>query len=185
YAGSDRFATALAVATALGNPTTVLLATGINFPDALAAGPAAAHVGGVVLLTNGTSLTASVQAYLTAHPGKVYSVGGPAVTAYPAGTPLTGSDRYGTATAVAAALYTGPTNVGVASGVTFPDALSGGAFQAHFGGPILLSDPGVLPSPTSTYLTGSTSTIVNTTIFGGTAALSNAVQTQIGTALGL
>jgi putative cell wall-binding protein len=185
YFGSDRFGTALAVAAALGNPTTVLLATGINFPDALAAGPAAAHVGGVVLLTNGTSLTSSVQAYLTAHPGKVYAVGGPAVTADPAAIPLTGSDRYGTATAVAAALYSGPTNVGVASGVTFPDALSGGAFQAHFGGPILLSDPGVLPSPTSTYLTGSTSTIVNTTIFGGTAALSNAVQTQIGTALGL
>jgi hypothetical protein len=173
------------VAAALGNPTTVLLATGINFPDALAAGPAAAHVSGVVLLTDGTTLPSSVQTYLTAHPGKVYAIGGPAVAADPGASPLSGADRYGTATAVAAALFTGPTNVGVASGTTFPDALSGGAFQAHFGGPILLSDPGVLPSPTKTYLTGATATLVTTTIFGGTAAISTAVQTEVGTALGL
>jgi putative cell wall-binding protein len=185
YSGADRFATALAVAAALGNPTTVLLATGINFPDALAAGPAAAHLNGVVLLTNGTTLPSTVQSYLVAHPGKVYAIGGPAVAADPAASPLSGADRYGTATAVAAALFTGPTSVGIASGTTFPDALSGGAFQAHFGGPILLSDPSVLPSPTKTYLTGATATLVTTTIFGGTAAISTAVQTQVGTALGL
>ncbi len=163
----------------------MLLATGINFPDALAAGPAAAHVAGVVLLTNGTVLTAAVQTYLTGHPGKVYAIGGPAVTADPAATPLSGADRYGTAAAVAAALFTTPNNVGVASGTQFPDALSGGAFQGHFGGPIVLTDPGTLPAPTSTYLTGANTTIVTTSIFGGTAALSTAVQASISTALGL
>jgi putative cell wall-binding protein len=185
YAGTDRFGTALAVADALGDPTTVLLATGINFPDALAAGPAAAHLGGVVLLTDGTVLTAAVRTYLTAHPGTVYAIGGPAVTADPAATPLSGADRYGTAAAVATALFTGPNNVGVASGTQFPDALSGGAFQAHFGGPIVLTDPGVLPVPTSTYLTGVETTDVTTSIFGGTAALSATVQASISTALGL
>ncbi|HEY0868837.1 MAG TPA: cell wall-binding repeat-containing protein, partial [Acidothermaceae bacterium] len=185
YAGTDRFGTSLAVADALGDPSTVLLATGINFPDALAAGPAAAHVAGVVLLTNGSSLTTAVQAYLTGHPGKVYAIGGPAVAADPAATPLSGADRYGTAAAVAAALFTGPNNVGVASGTQFPDALTGGAFQAHFGGPIVLTDPGTLPVPTSTYLTGAEATIVTTSIFGGTAALSTAVQASISTALGL
>jgi putative cell wall-binding protein len=185
YGGADRFATSLLVADALGDPSTVLLATGINFPDALAAGPAAAHVAGVVLLTDGTVLTAAVRAYLTGHPGKVYAIGGPAVTADPAATPLSGADRYGTAAAVAAALFTAPNNVGVASGTQFPDALSGGAFQGHFGGPIVLTDPGVLPAPTSAYLTSADTTIVTTSIFGGTAALSTAVQTSISTALGL
>ncbi|HZV25778.1 MAG TPA: fibronectin type III domain-containing protein, partial [Acidothermaceae bacterium] len=38
-AGADRYGTALAVAAALGNPSSVVLATGTNFPDALSAGP--------------------------------------------------------------------------------------------------------------------------------------------------
>ena len=185
YSGSDRFGTALAVADALNDPSTVLLATGVNFPDALAAGPAAAHVHGVVLLTNGSSLTPAVTAYLAAHPGTVYAIGGPAVAADPSAIRLSGADRYATAAAVASTLFTAPANVGVASGTAFPDALSGGAFQAHFGGPIVLTDPGALPASTSTYLTGAKTTVVTTNIFGGTTALSVAVQTAIGTALGL
>jgi putative cell wall-binding protein len=185
YAGADRFATALAVADALNDPSTVLLATGVDFPDALAAGPAAAHVHGVVLLTNGSSLTPAVTTYLATHPGTVYAIGGPAVAADPSATALSGADRYATAAMVASSLFTTPTNVGVASGTAFPDALSGGAFQAHFGGPIVLTDPHILPASTSTYLTGAKTTLVTTRIFGGTTALSAVVQTAIGTALGL
>jgi putative cell wall-binding protein len=185
YAGADRFGTALAVADALNDPSTVLLATGINFPDALAAGPAAAHVHGVVLLTNGSSLTPAVAAYLAAHPGSVYAIGGPSVVADPSAMALSGADRYATAAAVASTLFTAPANMGVASGTAFPDALSGGAFQAHFGGPIVLTDPHVLPASTSTYIAGAKTTIVITDIFGGTAAVSVTVQTAVGTALGL
>jgi putative cell wall-binding protein len=185
YAGADRYGTALAVAAALGNPTTVLLATGINFPDALSAGPAAAHLGGVVLLTDGTVMPAAVTAYLTAHPGTDYAIGGPAVTADPTATALSGADRYATATVVASTLFAAPTDVGVASGTAFPDALSGGAFQARNGGPILLSYPYSLSTATSTYLTGAKASITHTTTFGGTAALSATVQASIATALGL
>jgi putative cell wall-binding protein len=185
YAGTDRFGTALAVADALNDPSTVLLATGVNFPDALAAGPAAAHLHGVVLLTNGSSLTSAVTAYLAAHPGTVYAIGGPAVAADPSATALSGADRYATAAAVASTLFTAPANVGLASGTAFPDALSGGAFQAHFGGPIVLTDPHALPTSTSAYLTAAKTTIVTTNIFGGAVAVSVTVQTAIGTALGL
>jgi putative cell wall-binding protein len=185
YSGADRYGTALAVAAALGNPSTVLLATGVNFPDALAAGPAAAHLGGAVLLTAGTSLPASVQAYLAAHPGKVYAVGGPAAKADPSATKLVGADRYGTAVAVAAGVFGGPAVAGVASGVVFPDALSGGAYEAHFGGPMLLTDPKALPVSTKTYLVGSVGALGTVTVFGGTVAVSMAVQSQIGAALGI
>jgi putative cell wall-binding protein len=185
YAGTDRFGTALAVADALNDPGTVLLATGINFPDALAAGPAAAHLHGVVLLTNGSSLTPAVTQYLAAHPGTVYAIGGPAVAADPSATALSGADRYATAAMVASTVFTATANVGVASGTAFPDALSGGAFQAHFGGPIVLTDPHILPTSTSAYLTATKSTIVTTNIFGGGSALSATVQTEVGTALGL
>jgi putative cell wall-binding protein len=184
YAGTDRYGTALAVANALGNPTTVLLATGTDFPDALAAGPAAAHVAGVVLLTAGTVLPSSVATYLTAHPGKVYAIGGPAASADPAATVLVGSDRYATAEAVAATFFTAPATVGVASGATFADALAGGSLLAHSNGPLLLSDPGVLSATTNSYLAAVKPTVTAAFVFGGPAAISNAVQVEVGTALG-
>jgi putative cell wall-binding protein len=184
-AGADRFGTSLAVAHALGDPGKVLLATGISFPDALAAGPAAAHVGGVVLLTNGPTMTATVRAYLTAHPGTVWAVGGPAVAADPSAIPLAGADRYATAVAVASVLFAAPTSVGVASGATFPDALSGGAFQAHAGGPMLLTAPESLTPVTGAYLNDAKSTVITTSLFGGPSALSAAVQSAVGAALGL
>jgi putative cell wall-binding protein len=186
YAGSDRYGTALAVAAGLGNPGTVFLATGTNFPDALTAGPAAAHMHGAVLLTDGSTMPASVTAYLAAHPGTVYAVGSPAAAADPSATKLTGADRYATAVAVDTAVFSGgPTNIGVASGLQFPDALSGGVYQAHFGGAMVLSDPAVLPASTSTYLGSVKGTVASTAIFGGTSALSASVQTAVKTALGL
>jgi putative cell wall-binding protein len=184
YGGADRYATATAVADALGDPTTVLLATGTNFPDALAAGPAATKAGGVILLTDGTSVPAETTAYLAAHVGTVYAVGGPAVTADPSATPLVGTDRYATATAVAAQFFTAPTTVGVASGATFADALSGGANLAHTGGPLVLTDPSTVPASTSAYLTANAATLTTASLFGGTSAISAAVQTAIGADLG-
>jgi putative cell wall-binding protein len=184
YAGDDRYGTALAVAHALGDPNTVLLATGTNFPDALTAGPAAAHIDGVVLLTDGSVLPAAVKAYLAAHPGTVYAVGGPAAAADPLAVPLMGVDRYASAVAVATALFDSPITVGVASGMTYPDALSGGAFEALAGGPILLSTPTSLPTSTSVYLTGAKDTIITSSVFGGASALSESLQTAVGTALG-
>ena len=44
-AGDDRFATAVAVADALGDPNTIFLASGSDFADALTAGPAATKAG--------------------------------------------------------------------------------------------------------------------------------------------
>ena len=184
YAGTDRYDTALKVAAALDSPSTVFLATGTNFPDALSAGPAAAEVHGVVLLTNGPTLTPTVKAYLTAHPGTVYAVGGPAVAADRAAIPLDGADRYATAAVVATAIFSAPTTVGLASGVTFPDALSGGAYQARAGGPILLAAPTALPSETGTYLNDGKATVATAEIFGGYTALSASVQSAITAALG-
>jgi len=184
YAGSDRYATAVAVADALGDPTMVLLATGTNFPDALAAGPAAVHVHGVVLLTAGTVLPPSVSAYISGHPGTVYAVGGPAVVAYPSAIALVGADRYATATTVATRFFTGPAAVGVASGLAFPDALAGGASLARLGGPLVLTDPSILSPLTGSYLTANKASFTATSLFGGTGAISNFVQTEIGVALG-
>jgi len=144
-AGADRFATAVAIADALGDPSTVFEATGDDFPDGLSAGAAAAVSQGVVLLTNGAVQAPETAAYLSAHPGTHYAIGGPAASADPAATPIVGTDRFATSVMVASKFFlgddgpsSGPTIAGFASGLVFPDALSGGANIGAQGGPLLL-----------------------------------------------
>lgn len=86
-AGPERYATAVAVAAEaarLGaDLTPVLLASGADFPDALAAGPAAHALGGTVLLVAPDDLdnSAATRDYLARHAeavGAGFVVGGPA-----------------------------------------------------------------------------------------------------------
>lgn len=170
YAGVDRFSTATAVASdGLGSPSTVLEATGLDFADALAAGAAAAGQRAAVLLTRGAEQSTATAAYLRAHPGVRYAVGGPAAAADPGATPLVGSDRFETAVVLARRFFGAATSLGVASGETFPDALTGGAVSAVGGGPLLLV-PRTGPLPTSVlgWLQGRQARAV---VYGGTAAV--------------
>jgi putative cell wall-binding protein len=160
----------------------VLLATGTNFPDALAAGPAAAHLGGVVLLTSGSQLPTATAAYLSAHPGTAYAIGGPAATAAPTATAVFGADRYATAADVAARFFSSPSGVGIATGVNFPDALSGGAMLARADQPLLLATTTALPNATSSYLASVTAAAAS--LFGGTSALAASVSSAVESALG-
>jgi putative cell wall-binding protein len=182
--GSNRYATAVAVADALGDPTTEFLATSTNFADALAAGPAATKAHGVILLTNGNQLPPETSAYLQAHAGTSYAVGGSAAIADPSASPLAGADRYATAALVAQQFFTSPTAVGLASGTTFADALPASAYLSRTGGPLLLTDPGTLPGPAASYLTAAQSSVTTALVFGGTSAVSAAAQAQIAAALG-
>ena len=182
--GSDRYATAVAVANVLGGRSTVFLATGINFPDALSAGPAAAHTNGVVLLTGGSSMPSITRSYLNAHVGTVYAVGGPAATADGGAIRIVGADRNSTAAAVASTFFPTPLTLGIASGATFADAMSGGAYLARLGGPVLLAYPTSLPASTSNYLSAVRSGLASSSLFGGSAAISTSVQTTIDQLLG-
>jgi putative cell wall-binding protein len=183
YAGANRFATAVQVADALNDPSTVLLASGTNFPDALSAGAAAAKVGGVVLLTDGTTLPAETSAYLAAHATKVYAIGGPAAAADSSATALVGTNRYETSLDVAQLFFSKPGVVGFASGEAFPDALAGAALLAHQGAPLILTAPTALPAVVDTYLVSLTGTSTTALIFGGESAVSTSVQAAIATAL--
>lgn len=182
YGGSNRYATAVQVADALGDPATVLLATGTNFPDALAAGVAAAKTGGAVLLTDGDHLPPETAGYLGRHSKTVYAIGGPAGTADPNATAVAGIDRYTTAIDVAQTFFTNPTTVGIATGTGFADALSSGALLARAGAPLLLTQPTSVPQPVLDYLTGLKAAVI-AHVFGGGAALSPTVQSAIGAVL--
>ncbi|WP_370365048.1 glycoside hydrolase domain-containing protein [Catenulispora sp. GP43] len=207
-AGPDRFATAVSIAHTIspnGPPSSVLVATGTDFPDALAAGAAAGALGisaqsatppsagAVVVLSNAGVLPPATKAYLSGldpNVTRMYGIGGKAVAAVHASfpswhdwttfTPLFGADRYGTAAAVAARFSYLPTSVVVASGMNWPDALSGGAMAAHRAVPLLLTDPKVLPGPTGYYLGAKSNPITTATLVGGTAAISPAAATALG-----
>lgn len=183
-AGTDRFGTSVAVAKCEGSPTTVFLATGNIFADALSAGPAAALKGGSVLLTYGAVMPTSVATYLAGLTSPtVYAVGQAAHVADPSATAIVGGDRFATAALVASQFFPSPSVVGIATGSNFPDALAGGSFMGELGGPILLTSPLALQSADGLYVGQNNATLAQAFLFGGAATLSPLVATQVGAAL--
>jgi hypothetical protein len=147
-----------------GTAKAVVLARADTFPDALAGGPLAAHVGGPLLLTEPTGLDPATQAEIVrvAPAGStVYILGGPSAVASSVDPILTGlgykvqrvfgADRYATAVAVAGVLGN-PATVFEATGINFPDALSGGPAAVANTAAILLTDGAVQAPATAAYL---------------------------------
>jgi len=153
FAGSDRYATSAQVSAASFPAQTPVayIASGTAFPDALSGAAAAAGTAnGPVLLVAGTSIPAAVSAELARlQPGRIVVLGGTAAVSsdvqqqlagYTAGavTRLAGSDRYATSAAVSAVFPAGVNVAYIASGQSFPDALSGAPVAGESGAPILL-----------------------------------------------
>ena len=193
--GQDRFETAVDVAetivpTYTHDPVTLLAATGLDFPDALAAGAvAASRPNTVVVLTNDKKMPAATLNYLNAFPQRtVIGVGGQAVTAlnsvHMAATSAAGSDRFVTASLVARKFFGGPQVVGIATGYKFPDALAGGVLAGSVGGPLLLTGPTALPSETADYLRDASGSVNDVIMFGGPEVLDEGIQNQVGDLMG-
>ncbi|MCV0403142.1 MAG: cell wall-binding repeat-containing protein [Chloroflexi bacterium] len=189
-AGADRYATAAAVSAASFSPgvPVAYVATGATFPDALAAGAAAAHLGGPVLLVSSSSIPASTASELSRlRPQVIKVVGGTAVVSpgveaglarYAAsGTVrrVAGSNRHATAARVSADAFSPGVPVAyVATGATFPDALSGVAAAGLNDGPVLLVETGSIPSDTAAELARLRPNRI--VVLGGSGMVSNAVQ---------
>nr|MBA3643883.1 cell wall-binding repeat-containing protein [Chloroflexia bacterium] len=190
-AGADRYGTSARVSSASFAPgvPVAYVATGSNFPDALAAGPAAAKGGGPVLLTQESSIPTAIANELTRlKPHKIVVLGGTvsdAVVAKLRGyatsgviARIAGSDRYATAARTSAASFAAGVPVAyLATGASFPDALTGGVAAGRQGGPILLVRSTSIPSATATELARlKPGRIV---VLGGTSAISSAVATNL------
>jgi putative cell wall-binding protein len=178
-AGVDRYATAALVsagAFAPGVPV-VYVATGLTFPDALAAGAAGARRGGPVLLVDGDVPSAVAAELRRLRPESVVVLGGtnavgedvvagirdvlPTTTVV---ARLAGADRYATAAALSRATYAPGEPVAlVATGTTFADALTAGTAKT----PLLLVGATV-PPETHTELDRLGSAV---TVLGGEAAV--------------
>lgn len=188
-AGSDRFATAAAVAQA-GWPDgagTVLLASGRAFPDGLAGGPLGARIGAPLLLTEPGALPRATAAALDDLGAREAIVlGGPAAVADTVVDDLRGRGmqvrrvagltRMETAAAIAREVGASGRAL-LASGAVFADALSSTVPAALAGGPVLLTDPGHLPEATTAVL--DELGVQEVVVAGGEAAVAPAVVRQL------
>ena len=169
-AGGDRYATAVAISAWHFHPgvPAVIMASGANFPDALAGGPAAARLGAPILLLPPTDdvpdgvatelqRLAPAQIIVLGGSGAISDAQFAALAAFAPGQDpakvvrLAGATRYDTAIAVSQFAF--PTQPGpppvppavpivfLANGSTFPDAMAGASAGARLGGPVLMEDP--------------------------------------------
>ena len=185
YGGANRFETAAIIAEqGLDDPSNVLVANGGDFADSVIAGAAsgAAAADGeevaAVLLTSDGNIPPETQAYLDRVDGEtVRAIGGPAAAAFPTGA-LVGADRFGTSVVVAEEFFPAPVAVGLATGLDFADALTGGAIIGGAGGPgpMLLVAQDELPGVVGDYLTRESATLTTAVIFGGVNAVSADVE---------
>ncbi len=179
WSGSDRYATSRAiVSNAFGsNIPDVFVATGTNFPDALAAGAAAGAVGAPILLVNGSAgaLDSATSRFLLGT-GVTYAYIAGGTGAVSAGVAngiwlsvtgdvgrFAGSDRYQTAEQINEAVWntngkntSQPTSnlAFLVTGLNFPDALSAGPLAGGTNAPMYLVPPTCVPNAVISDLNG-------------------------------
>ena len=192
WSGDDRFGTAVDISQEAfpGTADVAFVVNGSNFPDALAAAPAAGAFGAPVLQVSPGQVPAVTRTELQRlGPELIFVVGGPAAVSAPVVTELEtlastvvrleGEDRFATAAAVADELASGEAvpEVLIASGEGFADALAGGAAGAATGAPLLLTRPGALPEATAAALRALQPGRI--TLLGGAAAITPQVEAEL------
>jgi alpha-tubulin suppressor-like RCC1 family protein/putative cell wall-binding protein len=195
-AGPDRFATSAAISAASFYPgvPVAYVASGMGFPDALAGASVAGAKGGPVLLSTPTGLPDPVMAELDRlNPQKIVVFGGTAVisdavksnlaqyttsTAAEDVTRLAGADRFATSAAISAAAFEPGVPVAyIASGMDFPDALSGAPVAGVQSAPVLLSDQSGLSASVRAELSRLKPKKI--VVLGGTALIPDAVKSNL------
>lgn len=191
-AGADRYETAVEVSKAnfSAGVDVVFIARGDDYPDALAAGPVGAKLGGPVLLVAPGTIPSKVIVELQRlQPKRIVVLGGdnavsPAVeTALDPFTTgpvdrIEGPDRYSTAAALSAATFSPGVPVAyVALGTNYPDALAGGAAAGSEGGPVLLVTKTSIPSTVATELDRLNPAKI--VVLGGTDAVAESVSSLL------
>lgn len=133
----------------------VVVTTGLKFPDALAGGAAAVALGGPLLLTEQHAVpVATLDELVRLAPSRILLLGGSQAAADEVRAALEeiapvervfGADRYETAAAVSRHAFPAATDVYVATGQAFPDALVAAAAAGQQGAPVILVSDNALP----------------------------------------
>lgn len=188
-AGATRYETAQAVSEAHhlepADVSRVYVASGANFPDALAGATVAALSGSPILLVHPTAIpTAAAEELQRLGADEIVILGGTSSVSSSIESQLAGSafgsptvirvagpDRYATSVEISRHAFGDgePDAVVIASGEGFPDALPAGTLAARLGAPVLLTRGGELPgivvdeilrlAPSQLYVLGGPATI--------------------------
>jgi len=200
-AGSDRIDTAVAIAEFLlasgVEIDEVVVANGANFPDALSGAAFAAAFDAPVLLTGADAIdsrVADLLGRLDAAETEVLVAGGVAAVSDAVVAELvemgfgveriSGEDRYETSAEVAERLFPLATEVVLATGTNFPDALAGAAMAGRSGAPVLLVGD-TLPDAVRDYFEDRVGQITAVYVLGGDAVVPDAVLAEVKAILGL
>ena len=190
--GNDRYATAAAISDYAFDPgaPVAYVATGTNFPDALAGAAAAGYEGGPVLLVAPDSIPGATARELDRlRPGRIVVLGGTRAVSrdvethlrrFTTGrvTRLAGADRFATAVAISSAVFrSGIPAVYVVTGESFPDALSAAPVAAFQGGPVLLVSRDTVPAATAQELDRLGPGAIH--VVGGVGAISRHVEDRL------
>lgn len=195
--GVNRFDTAANVserAAVAGADRDIVIVNGLNFPDALGAGPLAARLGAPLLMVTRDSIPDETRAELERlDPLTITIVGGTgsvstaveqALAPYVGGIAnvarIAGGSRYETSRRVVEVIQadTSITELFIATGRGFPDALAAVPAAGSVSGAVLLVDgtQGSLDNDTAIYVDGLN---VPVTIVGGAGVVSSGIESQL------
>lgn len=196
-AGDDRFGTAVALSRSgwSAGADTVLLATGRNWPDALASAPLSRKLDAPLLLAEPSALTtATAEELARLAPGSIVILGGEdalssevaSQAAQAAGIELNavrriaGTSRYETAALIAREVGVPASGKAiVVTGANPADAVSVAPYAGSNGIPILLAESSSLTTATAGFLADNAGTWRSTLAMGGTRVLTDALLAQV------
>lgn len=187
--GQDRFETSIKVAENLKSVSGVVVTNGYGFADALSIAPVAAQKGMPILLTDKDDLPAVTKEFLADKSfNESYILGGTGVVGIKINSylknpvRLEGLSRYETNAAVLN-YFTDKFNydkVYVASGESYPDALSGSVLAASSNSPLVLVGNSIDPSVMDS-VKAKQDKYNNVIVLGGTAVVTDASVNDIAT----
>lgn len=190
--GSDRFETAVKVSknTYTSTAKTVIIATGMDYPDSLSAAPLAAKLKAPLLLSETNRLpTVTSNEIKRLKPSTVIIVGGPGVVTTKVETDLkklatnvsrlAGNDRYATSVAIAKYGWKTANEAFVATGMDYADALAAGPAAARRDAPVLLVPGQFTAAPTVVKNQIKSMKINRIRIAGGTGVVKTALQKSL------
>ncbi|RNC63065.1 MAG: N-acetylmuramoyl-L-alanine amidase LytC [Candidatus Dichloromethanomonas elyunquensis] len=183
-AGSDRYETSLKIAQTIGQASQVVITGGDNFPDVLSMAPITALNGIPILLTPNNTLSNNLKLYLQNSVKKTYILGGTNVISdgimslLPSPQRLNAANRYENNVNIinTFADELDFSTCYLATGESYPDALSGSVLAALTKSPLILVNSPIDPS-TLNFIRDKKNAIKKMVVFGGTGVVPDSVLT--------
>lgn len=174
--GADRYATSKAVydefVKVANSSRDAIVVNGMQFADALSAGPLSAKKGMPILLTDGKMIKSDLN-----RSGNIIIGGFNSMGTVFKGSRINGSDRYETSTLIASKYFEGVDRAVLASGKNYPDGLASISLYNKYYAPLLLSENNSLPTSVANYL--KSAKVRNVYIAGGIGSVSNSVYNAV------